>query len=86
MSNLPVSLTKKQTLELLKIGMQKEDALSREQWELLGCLVGSLLIQIRQQFVEHSYAVGVQIKVEPVKELCSIEELSGEVPFFTYRM
>lgn len=86
MQNTPIVLSHSETMECLKISNLNDMELTREQWELLGRLTGSILMQIRECFIENHHADTVTITIKPAKELYSVNDVSKNVPFFKHRI
>lgn len=86
MQNTPIVLSHNETMECLKISNLSDMELTRKQWELLGRLTGSILMQVRECFIEHQHADTVSISVKASKELYSVKDVSKHVPFFKHRI
>ncbi len=86
MLNNRIVLNEGETLELIALGISKDGALNERQAKLVTSLLGTILIQLREVFINQPDATGTEINIASTKNLCSSEELNGELPFFLSRV
>ncbi len=86
MNNTPISLSKPEIIELVKISNLKDMELSLEQWELMGRLTGSILSQIRECFIDRQETEAIQVSINSLTPLPSCDVLASHVPFFKHRI
>lgn len=84
MSNNKILLNECEALELISLGLAKDESMSEKQSVLMANLLGTILVQLREVFMNKPDATGIEISIATTRELCSIEELNGDLPFFLH--